>query len=212
MSYRAVIFDLGGVVFDSPLHAIARYERDRDLPEGFVNRVVASTAPAGAWSRLERGELGLEAFYPAFEEDCARAGHTISARTMMARIAEASGPRESMLTAIERIRERGLRVAALTNNWDNGEASDAQRQELDKHFHVVVESRLEGLRKPDPQIYRLACERLEVSAEETIFLDDIGANLKPARAMGMTTLKVVEPAAALAELAALLGFPITRGT
>ena len=212
MGYRAVIFDLGGVVFDSPLHAIARYERERELPPGFINRVVASTAPGGAWSRLERGELSLDAFYPAFENDCAGAGQRISARAMMGRIAEATAPRESMLFAIARIRERGLRVAALTNNWDNGDASDSHREELDKHFHVVVESRLEGLRKPDPEIYRRVCARLEVAAGDAIFLDDIGANLKPARALGMTTLKVEDPDHALGELAGLLGFAITRDT
>src|SRR5947208_1175138 len=85
MRYRAVLFDLGGVVVGSPLEAIARYEAEQGIPGGFVNRVVAATGAAGAWSRLERGELTLEAFYPAFEQDCAAAGHAIDARAMMAR-------------------------------------------------------------------------------------------------------------------------------
>ncbi|MGI9591309.1 MAG: HAD-IA family hydrolase, partial [Myxococcota bacterium] len=80
MSLRAVIFDLGGVVLGSPLHAIAAYERQRGIPEGFVNRVVMDTAPRGAWSRLERGELVMEAFFAAFEADCAAAGQAIDAR------------------------------------------------------------------------------------------------------------------------------------
>ena len=82
MAYRAVIFDLGGVVVGSPLHAIAAYETEHDIPAGFINRVVVDTAPAGAWSRLERGELSLEEFYPAFHADCAAAGRAISARSL----------------------------------------------------------------------------------------------------------------------------------
>src|SRR5688572_22643950 len=116
MSFRAVIFDLGGVVLDSPLHVIAAYERELGIPAGFVNRVVVDTGPSGAWSRLERGELGGRAFEDAFEAECRTAGHTISAATMMGRIS-LCGPRPRMLDAIRRIRGSGRAVAALTNNW-----------------------------------------------------------------------------------------------
>jgi hypothetical protein len=95
-----VIFDLGGVVLGSPLHAVARYERGCGIPEGFVNRVVVSTGEGGAWSRLERGELAVEEFCAAFERDCESAGHTVSARTFLDRIAESSLPRSGMLEAV----------------------------------------------------------------------------------------------------------------
>lgn len=209
MNVRAVIFDIGGVVVDSPLHAIARYERQLGIPGNSINHVVAATAPHGAWSRLERGELSLEAFYPAFEADCLAAGFEISASTMMRMMRDSTAPRAIMLDAIARIRERGLGVAALTNNWepDGEEQSDAAR--LAPHFDVFVESRVEGLRKPDPRIYQLACSRLGVAPAEAVFLDDIGSNLKSARALGMLTIKVVTPEAALAELQGVLGFPLT---
>ena len=210
MTVHAVIFDLGGVVLGSPLHAIAAYERDEGIPEGFINRVVASSAPIGAWSRLERGELAMEDFFTAFESDCADAGRTISARTMMARIGQAAGPRPLMLRAIERIRDRGLAVAAPTNNWIAEERrDDSGSASLKPLFDVFIESSIEGLRKPDRRIYQLACQRLHVSAEQTVFLDDIGANLKPARALGMTTIKVLEPESALRELASVLGFGLS---
>jgi putative hydrolase of the HAD superfamily len=200
-----VIFDLGGVVLDSPLHAIASFEREHAIPEGFVNRVVVESGPAGAWSRLERGELGLDAFHAAFETDCAQAGWPVPARLLMERIAAGSGPRPAMLLAVARIRERGLRVAALTNNWSGG--GDATRSLRDR-FDVFVESCAVGMRKPDPRIYRHALAQLGVPAAEAIFLDDIGRNLKPARALGMATLKVGDPDRALAELEALLGFAV----
>src|SRR5258706_4001659 len=100
MRFEGVIFDLGGVVLGSPLHAIARFERARGIPAGFINRVVVSSGPVGAWSRLERGELRVEAFVPAFEADCLAAGHEVAAGPMMAAIQEESQPRPAMLAAI----------------------------------------------------------------------------------------------------------------
>ena len=208
MSHRAVIFDLGGVVLGSPLHAIAAFEDEKGLPAGFVNRVVVTTGDAGAWSRLERGELELEAFYAAFERDCAQAGETLSARLMMQRIAVSAEPRPAMLEAVRRIRERGLKAAALTINWVGEE--DGTRP-LRSCFDAFIESSALGLRKPDPRIYVHACEQIDVEPPEAIFLDDIGRNLKTARGLGMATIKVLEPAAALAELEGLLGFPLQDG-
>jgi putative hydrolase of the HAD superfamily len=209
VTYRAVIFDLGGVVVGSPLHAIADYERAEGITPGAINRVVVATGPGGAWSRLERGELTLEAFYPAFEDDCAGAGHRISARALMLRVARATEPRPAMLDAIAAIRAQGLATAAITNNWiAEGEGTGMLRP----HFDVFVESAAVGIRKPDPRIFTLACEALRIAPPEAVFLDDIGSNLKAARALGMTTIKVAEPGAALAELEGLLGFALRDGT
>lgn len=213
-SRNAVLFDLGGVVLGSPLHAIRDYEQELGLTRNAINLVAANTAPTGAWSRLERGELEMETFYGEFEADCLAAGHTIDARVMMERMAQSSGPRPSMLAAIARLREAGWKVGALTNNWahtENAERNDGTRVLRDR-FDVFIESSVEGLRKPDPAIYRLACERLDARPEEVIFLDDIGGNLKPAKAMGMATIKVDTPEIALSELSALVGLGLTDHT
>ena len=208
MRHRAVLFDLGGVVLGSPLHAIADFERDEGLPAGFVNRVVMTAGQSGAWSRLERGELALEAFYTAFEKDCADAGETLSARLLMQRIAVSAEPRPAMLEAVRRIRERGLKAAALTNNWI-GQEEDMQP--LRSCFDAFIESSALGLRKPDRRIYLHACEQIAVEPPQAIFLDDIGRNLKTARELGMATIKVLEPRAALRELEGLLGFALQGG-
>lgn len=207
MRIRATLFDLGGVVVGSPLHAIRAFEDAHGIRQGAVNGVVVSSGPRGAWSRLEQGELRLEQFYPAFEADCAAAGVTLDARALMEAVTTATAPRPSMLGAIARIRAAGLRVGALTNNWivDERETGMGALRDL---FDVFVESAVEGLRKPDPRIYALACDRLGVSPPETAFLDDIGANLKTARELGMTTIKVVDPDAALAELGKMLGIAL----
>lgn len=214
MTYKAVIFDLGGVVLGSPLHAIADYERELGIPVNFVNQVVATTAPTGAWARLERGELTMEEFYVAFEGDCRAAGRELSAREMMKRMNEATQPREIMLRAIETLRSEGLRVAALTNNWATPDAAPGEPEPgpgtdaLKSLFDVFVESSVEGLRKPDPKIYMLTCDRLGVTPADCVFLDDIGSNLKSARAMGITTIKVVTPEDALRELEGHVGLTL----
>jgi epoxide hydrolase-like predicted phosphatase len=205
MPVRAVIFDLGGVILGSPLHAIARFERERGVPPGSVNRRVAGGGPQGAWARLERGELSMEAFFPAFEAECKEAGFSLDARSLFTCMAEASQPRPAMLEAVRRIRASGLRAGALTNNWI---AEDVPTRLLEPHFDVFIESSVVGLRKPDPRIYELACARLEVRPPEAAFLDDIGSNLKAARALGMTTIRVLEPEAALRELEDVLGFAL----
>ena len=204
----AVVFDLGGVVMDSPLHAIARYERDHRLTPNAINRSIVAAGDGGAWSRLERGELGLADFFPAFESDCRAHGVELNGACVMAYITQAGVPRPGMIEAIRRIRAHDLRVAALTNNWVTDEVRPG-RAELRELFHVYIESSVVGLRKPDPRIYELTCRQLGVAPAQTVFLDDIGGNLKAARALGMTTIKVEDPRVALRELSAVLGFDVT---
>ena len=210
MAYRAVIFDLGGVVFPSPFDVFDEYERTAGLPEHFIRTVVASSAENGAWARFERSELAFTEFCVEFESECADAGGTVDAAVLMRSITTDFQPRIEMVVAIDRIREQGLRVAALTNNW----AASGERVNGDGHaipFDTVVESAVEGIRKPDPAIYTLVCERLSVAPAECVFLDDLGVNLKPARAMGMTTIKVIDADRALEELTGHLGFALGAG-
>jgi len=200
-----VLFDIGGVVQDSPLHAIARYERDHGLPPDAVNRAVVASGDSGAWSRLERGELTLQAWCSPFEADCRAHGVVVDGQRLMEYIAEAGRVRPQMLHAVARLRAHKLRVGALTNNWAR-EETDPGPHRLRSHFDVMIESQAVGLRKPDPRIYQLACRELGVDPAETAFLDDIGLNLKSARALGMHTIKVSDPDAALRELSTLVGF------
>lgn len=212
MKIRAVVFDLGGVVFDSPLHAIARHEATVGAPAGIVNRVATQ---GSAWGRLERGELCMEEFLRAFDAECRAEGAEIRAAEMMTRIAQC-GPRPRMLEAIRRIRAEGLLVAALTNNWASDEAevdaknaaADAADAEFRGLFHAFVESSVVGLRKPDPRIYRHLLGLLGIAPGEAVFLDDIGRNLKTARQLGMTTIKVEAPGQALGELSPVIGIAL----
>jgi putative hydrolase of the HAD superfamily len=113
-----------------------------------------------------------------------------------------------MATAIRRIRSANLRTAALTNNWPRPDDAPFPASGDGLGFDVVIESAVVGLRKPDPRIYELVLSKLGVDAPDAVYLDDLGINLKPARAMGMTTIKVTDSDVALAELSRVLGFEV----
>jgi putative hydrolase of the HAD superfamily len=215
--FDAVVFDLGGVVVPSPLDAFRAYEARAGLPHRFLSEVVLAGGDNGSWSRLERGELQMDEFSDEFEAECAMAGGTVDVDELFAEVHSSSGPRPEMVGAITRIRAEGLKTGALTNNWRDERASDdvapgTALPTMLELFDVVVESAIVGLRKPDPRIYEMVCARLDVEPSATVFLDDLGVNLKPARAMGMATIKVGDPGTALAELEALLGFRLRDST
>lgn len=202
------MFDLGGVVFPSPFDAFDAYDHANGLAPGTVRALIRTSSEEGAWAALERGELSMPDFFAALEAEAADRGFALDARRLMEGLGRRLGPRPPMVRAIERIREEGLKTAALTNNWVATEGAPATNGLARIAFDVVVESAVEGLRKPDPRIYELTLDRLGVRPASAVFLDDLGINLKPARALGMTTIKVVDPDAALAELERVLGFPL----
>lgn len=207
MAPRAVIFDFGGVLSTSPFDAFTRYERERGLPEGFIRQLNATNPDTNAWARFERTELDLPGFCAAFEDEARAAGGEVDGREIIALLA--GDIRPEMIEAVRRCHER-LQTALITNNVvDMAEMHGGRSiNHVEDLFHVVLESSKVGVRKPDPRIYEMCCEQLGVHAHDCVFLDDLGVNLKPARAMGMTTIKVVDPDAALAELEGLVGFPL----
>jgi len=204
---RAVLFDLGGVVLTSPFDAFNEYERANGLPHDFIRGVNARDPDSNAWARLERAELDGDGFDSAFGDESAIFGHRVRGAVVVALLA--GSIRDEMVEAIEDVRRRGLLTACLTNNVVNSSPqTGSEIAAVMSLFDDVVESSVIGVRKPEPRFYEIACERLDVEPEECIFLDDLGINLKPARAMGMTTIKVTSGPQAVAELrAALDGAP-----
>lgn len=204
MEIAAVLFDFGGVITTSPFDAFERYERERGLPPNFLRTVNATDPDTNAWARLERSEIDVEGFDSAFALESELLGHRVPGMDVLALL---SGDlRPEMVEAVERC-SRAFKTALLTNNVIGMDPSGAIASVL-SHFDVIVESSVVGVRKPDPAFYDLACDRLAIAPEEAVFLDDLGINLKPARAMGMATIKVGEPAAAIAELEQLVGIPL----
>jgi putative hydrolase of the HAD superfamily len=204
----AVLFDFGGVLAGSPFEAFARYEAEQGLPSGFIRAVNATNHHDNAWARLERNELSFDQFCDAFEAEAVDAGGRVDTRSLFANL---SGDlRPEMVEAVRRCRGH-YKTGLLTNNFVTpltGAERSAAVDEVLGLFDAVIESSVVGIRKPDPRFYELACRQLDVTPDRAVFLDDLGVNLKPARAMGMVTIKVDDPQSALAELEGVLGIPL----
>jgi putative hydrolase of the HAD superfamily len=203
----AVLFDFGGVITDSPFDAFARYERDHGLPAGFIRTVNATNHLDNAWARLERNELGFDDFCHAFEDEARAAGGHIDARDLFARLSGQLRP--EMVEAVRRC-ARHFKTGLLTNNFVTpmAESRASVLAEVLALFDAVVESSVIGVRKPDQRFYLEACASLAIAPSDAVFLDDLGVNLKPARALGMGTIKVTDTASALAELEKVLGIAL----
>jgi len=205
---RAALFDFGGVILTSPFEAFARYEREQALPEGLIRRLNATDPDTNAWARLERSEVSLDEFSQLFEAEARKAGHELSGHAVLGLL---SGDlRPAMVEAVRRCSER-LITGLLTNNFVVGDGHvdrESEMAEVLGMFDAIVESSRVGVRKPDPAFYLHACEQLGIEPDEAVFLDDLGINLKPARALGMTTIKVTDPDLAISELESIVGFPL----
>lgn len=204
---RATLWDFGGVLSASPFDAFATYEQDHGLPPGFIRRLNATNHHDNAWAHLERGDISFDEFCDRFEAEARAAGGALDARAVMNLLAGAIRP--EMVEAV-RCCHQHLKTALLTNNFEpEGPSAHTEHAAVFDLFDVVIESSKAGVRKPDPRFYRMACAALGIAPDEAVFLDDLGVNLKPARAMGMTTIKVVDPAQALKELETVVGFKLT---
>ena len=204
---EVVLFDFGGVLLTSPFAAFAAYEAEVDLPPGTVRRINSTNPDDNAWARFERGQVDAEQFGRLFEAEAAAQGYIVDAVRILEGLHGTLRP--TMVEALRRCSDR-LRTGMLTNNItpiDSQPFSDAVLEVVGL-FDEVIQSSVEGCRKPEPRIYEIACERLGVEPVACVFLDDLGINLKPARAMGMTTIKVVDPEEAIGELEAVVGFPL----
>jgi putative hydrolase of the HAD superfamily len=208
MVIRAVMFDFGGVISSSPFDAFALLESERGLPPRFIRTVNTTNPHENAWARLERGELSVDDFGPEWAAEALALGHELDGRLVLERLG--GDIRPQMVAAIKACRT-AYKTACLTNNFatEDTVVSD-EVAAVYALFDAVLESRVLGVRKPDPRFYRLACATIGVEPEESVFLDDLGINLKPARALGMRTIKVTDPDQALAELESILEHPLVQ--
>ena len=205
---RAVLFDFGGVILTSPFDAFASYEARVGLSPDTIRSINATNPDTNAWARLERSEVDLDTFVEQFEHEARELGHDVSGAEVLECLKGEIRP--EMVEAIRRLQER-FAIALLTNNFVTGSpdwSAGGSFHHLVELFDVVVESSRVGCRKPERRFYEIALEELDIAAHEAVFLDDLGINLKPAAQMGMTTIKVVDPAVALTELESAVGLSL----
>jgi putative hydrolase of the HAD superfamily len=210
MSLRAVIWDFGGVVTSSPFEAFNRFEAERGLPADLIRSINARNPETNAWAQFERARIDAAAFDALFTEEAAALGHAVRGADILPLLA--GDLRPGVVAALQACKAR-FKVGCITNNVPAGMGPGMQpgatraqaiANVMAMFDHVLESSRI-GIRKPDPRIYALMCEALGVAPSDCLYLDDLGINLKPARDMGMATIKVLSEAQLLADLAAATG-------
>jgi putative hydrolase of the HAD superfamily len=202
---RAVFWDFGGVILSSPFEAFNAYEQAHGIPIDHIRRVNSTDPDTNAWARIERCELTHDEFDEVFAAESETLGHRIPGRDVIGMLYGSVRP--EMVVALDKVIEAGFVTACLTNNF----ATDGHRAEVEEvmaRFRHVVESSKVGVRKPEVAFYEIACEVAAVDPTEVVFLDDLGINLKPAKAMGMTTIKVTGADQAIADLEGVLGIAL----
>jgi putative hydrolase of the HAD superfamily len=210
MMLEAVIWDFGGVLTSSPFEAFSRFERARGLPADIIRRTNALNHHENAWAKFERAELDIEAFDQLFADESRALGAEVRGRDVLPLL---SGDlRPEMVEALKIVKTRA-KTGCITNNLPANAIGSASGRtlyvaEVMALFDHIIESAKIGMRKPDPRIYRMMVDALGVNPENCVYLDDLGVNLKPAREMGMTTIKVVSAPQALAELEAATGLAL----
>ena len=213
MTLQAVLWDFGGVLTSSPFDAFARYESDHGLPKDFIRSINAVNGDTNAWALFERNEVDAAAFDDLFRAEALAKGHDVPGKDVLALLSGDLRPK--VIAALKACKSR-VKVGCITNNVKSGKGAgmsfDAAKAgavaDVMTLFDHVIESSKIGLRKPDPRIYELMCETLGVDPDQCIYIDDLGINLKPARAMGMTTIKALNEAQILDDFAAATGFTL----
>ncbi len=215
MAVEAVIWDFGGVFTSSPFEAFNRLEEERGLPKDLIRRVNATNPDHNAWALFERNEIDAAAFDQRFLEESTRLGHPVRGAEVLPLLSGDIRPR--VVEALRACKAK-FKVGCITNNVQTGHGAGmsgtgekaAAVEAIMETFDAVIESSKAGLRKPDPRIYQMMCEALEVEPQACVYLDDLGVNCKPAAQLGMTAIKVVTEAQALDDLEKATGLRFAR--
>ena len=201
MNYKAVIWDFGGVITSSPFEAFNKFELDNNLPKDIIRTINSENPDDNAWAKFERNDIDINEFDTLFSKEADKKGFQISGKQVVKLL---SGDiRKPMVDFLLSLKEN-YKLGCITNNIQNSKDDKVnhlnQASQVMKIFDHIIESSKVGLRKPDPNIYYMSCDALGVRPEECIYLDDLGINLKPARKIGMTTIKVIDPNEAINEV------------
>ncbi len=214
MPYTTIIFDFGGVITSSPFEAFNRLEDERGFPKNFTRNVNTHNPDANAWAQFERAEIDAAQFDQLFGEESRAMGHHLPGALVLACLS--GDVRPAMVAAMDQLKARGFRLGCITNNMKAGSGpgmagssarADAIADAMTRFEHIIESSKA-GVRKPDPRIYQMMCEKLGVSPHECIYLDDLGINCKPAATLGMYAIKVTDEAQALSDLGAALNLAL----
>ncbi|HEY2707502.1 MAG TPA: HAD-IA family hydrolase [Caulobacteraceae bacterium] len=210
MAIEAVLWDFGGVFTTSPFEAFNRYELANNIPKDLIRTVNATNPHENAWAQFERAEINRDGFDLKFLEESTSLGHPVRGADVLPLLAGDVRPR--MVEALKLCKQH-FKVGCITNNMAQGrgpsmatsDAGASRSAGIMGMFDIIIESSKAGVRKPDPKIYLMACEKIGVAPAACVYLDDLGVNCKPAAELGMKAIKVVTEAQALDDLEAATG-------
>ncbi len=211
--FKAVLWDFGGVITSSPFESFNRFEAANNLPTDVIRSINATNPDTNAWAQLESSAVSVDEFDGLFAAEAAALGHDIRGKQVLELLAGSLRP--EMVAALKTIKQT-LSIGCITNNVKSGEGAGMARseqrarefEEVMNLFDIVIESSKVGMRKPNPEIYLMACREMGIEPGDAVYLDDLGVNLKPARELGMTTIKVLNANQALTDLEAVLGIAL----
>nr|XP_014125703.1 acyl-CoA dehydrogenase family member 10 [Zonotrichia albicollis] len=208
VSYKAVVFEESGVLLPAPHRTATDWEARSCIPAGTVQRAALSGGESSLSLQYSRGELTAVEFLQELGQQCFEIANVrVPVHSFLWDLIREEMRKQlpTMAEAAQCIRAEGLQTALLSHGLCPGQRLLPLEQQ---HFDVVVESHQEGVPRPDPGTYKLCLELLGVQPQESILLDSSSQNLEVAAQLGMKTVKVDDPAAALKELEAHLGFPL----
>ena len=210
LRFSSVFWDFGGVITSSPFEAFSNFELNNNLPKDFIRKVNSTNHKSNAWAQLEQSKINLEEFDVLFKKESKSLGYEVSGGQILNLLQGEIRPK--MVNALEKLKKENFTLACLTNNFNSGDKNQSalddineERTKIMNNFDYIIESKELGIRKPDVEFYLKALEITGADPKKTIFLDDLGINLKPAKELGMTTIKVLDSDQALKELGNLVG-------
>ena len=203
MKYKAIIWDFGGVITSSPFEAFNKFEEANGLPKDIIRTINSENSDMNAWAQFESNSITIDQFDDLFLKEAKAKGFDIKGRDIIKLLK--GSIRENMVSFLRELKSN-FKLGCITNNVkpSSEENTDNETKEVMSIFDHVIESSIVGIRKPNPEIYMMSCDALNVSPDQCIYLDDLGINLKPARELGMTTIKVIQPEDAIQEVRNLL--------
>lgn len=203
MKYKAIIWDFGGVITSSPFEAFNQFEEANSLPKDIIRTINSENPDTNAWAKFESNSITIDVFNDLFLKEAKAKGFDIKGRDIIKLLK--GSIRKNMVSFLRELKS-DFKLGCITNNVKSSseENNDNETKEAMSLFDHVIESSIVGIRKPNPEIYMMSCDALKVSPDQCIYLDDLGINLKPARELGMTTIKVIHPEDAIQEVRNLL--------
>ena len=203
MKYKAIIWDFGGVITSSPFEAFNNFEEANGFPKDIIRTINSENPDMNAWAQFESNSITIDEFNDLFLKEAKAKGFDIKGRDIIKLLK--GSIRENMVSFLRELKS-DFKLGCITNNVKSSseENTDNETEEVMSIFDHVIESSIVGIRKPNPEIYMMSCDALNVSPDQCIYLDDLGINLKPARELGMTTIKVIQPEDAIQEVRNLL--------